>query len=398
MIANVLTLLATASLILLLSLPKVRNAKFWRATITPLASIIGSGFLIIGPILDHAFGGYAPFAMLALCIVSYFFGSAIRETIRFTESGGSQSTLAAYTDTAASWTLAVAYIISVTYYLNLFGAFSVRMTPWNTDFAARVVTSVMLALVLIVGWWKGFTALERMEQASVTLKLAIIGGLLVGLGFFFLQKTIADDLTFNLPTLGAWESITLLFGLIVAVQGFETSRYLGNTYDARTRVRSMQFAQVIAFGIYMTYILLMTFTFKSSEIALEETAIIDMMRLITPILPPLLIAAALSAQFSAAIADTGGCGGLIDELSDHKFVPKQAYAVITLAGIALTWFADVFEIISYASRAFAAYYALQAALAALNAWQGQKNPLKAGLFGALALLGFAMAFLGQAVE
>lgn len=381
-----------------LSLPGVRNAKFWRATITPLASVIGSGFLVIGPILDHAFGGYAPLAMLALCIVSYLFGSAIRETIRFTDGGSVQSQLAGHIDTAASWTLAVAYIVSVTYYLNLFGAFSVRLTPWNTDFAARAVTTVMLALVLIVGWWKGFTALERMEQVSVTLKLAIIGGLLVGLRFFFEQKTVADDLTFNLPTLSAWESITLLFGLIVTVQGFETSRYLGNSYDGPTRIRSMQFAQFIAFGIYMTYILLMTFTFRSSEIALEETAIIDMMKLITPILPPLLIAAALSAQFSAAIADTGGCGGLINELSDKKIVPKQAYAVITLAGITLTWFADVFEIISYASRAFAAYYALQAALAALNAWQGQKSPLKAGLFGALALLGLAMAFLGQAVE
>jgi hypothetical protein len=30
--------------------------------------------------------------------------------------------------------------------------------------------------------------------------------------------------------------VTLAFGLIVTVQGFETSRYLGSTYDAATRI------------------------------------------------------------------------------------------------------------------------------------------------------------------
>ena len=34
-------------------------------------------------------------------------------------------------ESAASWALAFAYIISVTYYLNLFGAFAVTMTDKN---------------------------------------------------------------------------------------------------------------------------------------------------------------------------------------------------------------------------------------------------------------------------
>jgi len=32
--------------------PRLANAPLWRAAITPLASIIGSGFLMLGPILD----------------------------------------------------------------------------------------------------------------------------------------------------------------------------------------------------------------------------------------------------------------------------------------------------------------------------------------------------------
>ena len=67
-------------------------------------------------------------------------------------------------------------------------------------------------------------------------------------------------------------------------------------------------------------------------------------------------------------------------------------------GIALTWFANVFEIISYASRAFALYYALQSAQAALSAWRLEKAYLRTGFFAALSLLGFAIALFGQAIE
>jgi hypothetical protein len=44
------------------------------------------------------------------------------------------------------------------------------------------VTSGVFTLVLVVGWTKGFKALERMEQITVGVKLSIIAGLLFGLG------------------------------------------------------------------------------------------------------------------------------------------------------------------------------------------------------------------------
>ena len=48
--------------------------------------------------------------------------------------------------------------------------------------------------------------------------------------------------------------MTLAFGLIVTVQGFETSRYLGAEYDARPRIASMRLAQWIASAVYLAYI------------------------------------------------------------------------------------------------------------------------------------------------
>jgi len=48
--------------------PRVRKSAEWRATVTPLASIIGSGFLIAGPLIAVIVGKAAPFVMLAIVV------------------------------------------------------------------------------------------------------------------------------------------------------------------------------------------------------------------------------------------------------------------------------------------------------------------------------------------
>ena len=75
----------------------------------------------------------------------------------------------------------------------------------------------------------------------------------------------------------------------------------------------------------------------------------------------------------------------------------MAYAMLAVIGLVLTWTLNVFEIISYASRAFAIYYALQAGIAAVGAWRSRRFPL-AIFYGLLALLGVAIALFGKAVE
>ena len=120
-----------------------------------------------------------------------------------------------------------------------------------------------------------------------------------------------------------------------------------------------------------------------------------MMAVVAPILPAMLVAAALSAQFSAAIADTSGAGGLVAELTRKRISQRQAYAVLVAAGITLTWSANVFQIISYASRAFALYYAVQSAIAATHA---DLPPAKRAIYAALAVLGLAITLLGTPVE
>ncbi len=395
MILNLAILAAVAIFGVVLWWPGLRASATWRAMTTPLASIIGSGFLVLGPILDNQYGALAPAVMLALCLGSYLLGGAIRYNMRAIEAGGISWPQGI--ETLASWALSFAYIVSVAYYLNLFGAFAVSLTPFDDVIFARIVTSAIYLVIAGVGWTRGFKSLEAMEYLSVSVKLAIIAGLLVGLGFFFAEKSGQGALVFLDPQISGWAALTLGFGLIVTVQGFETSRYLGATYDTDTRVRSMKWAQWLSAAIYMTYIVLITYTFARDDLLFSETAIVEMMGVITPVLPLLLVAAALAAQFSAAVADTSGSGGLMAELSGQRIRPRVGYVILTAAGLGLTWVTDVFQIISYASRAFAVYYALQAAIAAMAA-QRRGARGRAIWFAALALLAFAVAVFGQAVE
>ena len=377
--------------------PRLSHAKIWRATITPLASIIGSGFLVLGPILDVSYGGYAPFVMVGLCALAYLFGSAIRFNIADIDRQPPSSQVVNTLEVISSYVLAFAFVVSVAYYLNLFGAFGVSLTQLNDAFHANMLTSSTFLLILFTGTTRGFSALERMEQVSVGLKLAIIAGLLFGLAVHFGEVAGHHALQFDAPRVTGWAGITLMAGLIVTVQGFETSRYLGGTYDVATRIKSMRLAQALSTGIYCLYIVLLTYAFESDPLSLDETAIIDLMQVVAPILPLLLVVAALSAQFSAAIADTSGSGGLIAEVSKGVVSEKLAYALLVGVGLVLTWTANIFEIISYASRAFALYYALQSTIATIRAARSG-HPAQSAIFAVLALVGVGIVVFGTPVE
>ena len=77
-------IVAGFSISLLLFAPFTKTA-LWRATVTPLASIIGSGFLVSAPLLAREFGGYAAPAMALLIVLAALIGWAIRYNIRVVE-------------------------------------------------------------------------------------------------------------------------------------------------------------------------------------------------------------------------------------------------------------------------------------------------------------------------
>jgi len=401
--ADIFVLAGSVLALALLFAPRLKASELWRATLTPLASIIGSGFLIIGPILVSHFGRMALIPMIMLCLAGYGFGSAVRYNIAsIAGENGAAPSSPHRLEAVASWSLAFAYAISVTYYLNLLGSFAARIVGTDTGQLGRVITSAVFLAILVAGFLRGFTMLERMERVSVSLKLAVIAGLQLGLSAYLAGMWQSGELPEIRAHWSIWQGLPLVLGLLITVQGFETSRYLGDSYPAAVRIHSMLLAQMIAFAIYIIYVSLLSAGFPMASVPISETAIIDLIARVSELLPILLIIAALCSQFSAAVAVTGSSGGLVEELTHGRVAPRHGYVLIVFAGVLLTWLSDVFSIISFASRAFALYYALQSAIAAKRAWQGEelagRRILRVAFFLALCLSGLVVLVLGVPVD
>ncbi|MDP1632149.1 MAG: hypothetical protein Q8L66_12095 [Caulobacter sp.] len=368
--------------------PRLLGAVNWRATVTPLASIIGSGFLIAGPILSLAAGRLAWLAMLGLCAAGYLFGEAIRHNIVHVEPelDDAPSAGVRWIERASQLALSLAYFVSVAYYLNLFAAFGLRLGAVTDPFWVRVTATVVIGGVGVIGLLGGLKALERLEVGAVGLKLSVIAGLFAALILASLLSLKAGTFAWHAPDHphGLTE-LRILLGLVILVQGFETSRYLGDAYDAPTRVRTMRWAQLIATGIYLVFMLLITAYFTRQEPAAEATAIIDMLAPLGLALAPMIILAALASQLSAAVADTNGAGGLVSESLNRRIPVNIGNAITAAAAIVITWTADIYQIVTWASQVFVAYYALQSAQAAWSAWR-QKRFWRALLFAGGVLL------------
>jgi hypothetical protein len=128
----------------------------------------------------------------------------------------------------------------------------------------------------------------------------------------------------------------------------------------------------------------------------DVTAIIGMVKPVAVVLPVLLVIAAIGSQFSAAVADNSGAGGLVEDLTHRKLPMRYVYLLIMLATLVLTWETNVNQIIAYASRAFALFYMLQCVVAFIVAWSRRdlpRRPLRLAAFAGLAtacLLVFAL--------
>jgi hypothetical protein len=105
----------------------------------------------------------------------------------------------------------------------------------------------------------------------------------------------------------------------------------------------------------------------------DETTIIDVISLSSIILPSMLIIAAVFSQFSAAIADMIGAGGLTLEALHLRTKPNNVYLIFALMAIILIWMSNVFQIVTIASRAFALYYAIQAFEAAMISYKQRRS-------------------------
>lgn len=397
-IALVVALLVT----LALTFGRFARSDSWRATVTPLASIIGSGFLICGPLLAREFGSAAIFAMTALLGIAYAVGWVIRYNIIHVEDHLASAPFhdnIAWVARITQGVLALAYAVSVAYYLKLLAEFSLKpvaIDPAWQSIAANVIVTVIIGLMTLLAFGGSLRRVEHLAHGTVSIKIGIIAGLLVALAIAWARSGIVDPLP---PVRLSFASIPMLLGLIITVQGFETSRYLGHDYPAALRIRTMRHAQWIASAIYLAFIALLT-PFLSRAAATEGVAgILDIMELVAPALGLFVLAGAVSSQLSAAVADSIGSGGLVNEVSRRRISVPLAFTLAGALAVLIVWLTDPFEVVALSSRAFALFYALQCVLALMVSVRNRSatNAQRVG-FVVIGLICLVAVFVGAPAE
>jgi len=400
LLGNSVVLLSLLILTPLLFMKRIRASESWQATVTPLASIIGSGFLVSAPLLILTTGDWAGIAMLGIVMVAYYLGSVMRFNIQYLEhylANDHSSKIITPLEAVSHPTLGVAYMISVAFYLKLLSLFAMKGVGIHSTAAENILTTFILLFIATVGWFKGLHMLEVLEKYAVNLKLAIIGSLVIGF-YAFNVFEFDHDLWYltEHDHFTAWESFRRLLGILIIIQGFETSRYMGELYSPQTRIKTMRYAQLISGFIYVTFVFSSMILFNDVD-TISETAVIELCKLIAPILPPLLIVAAIMSQFSAAVADSIGSSGLISESTRKLISIKQGVLITVVIAISLVWLTNVFEIIVIASKAFAIYYGMQCMIAARLAKNQGRLFYSLGFF-ALLILMLLVIFIGVPVE
>lgn len=350
--------------------------NYLKGITTPLASIFGSGFLVIISVLDGAVGAWSLPAMLAICLLAYAVGSVIRFNITHVEQSLHDKTAKKSTlllDDIADIALVPAYIISVTLYLRILSSYALNFFHLDNNLNEQYLTTGILISILLLGLIKGLNILEGMEKWALSATAVIIAVLIVTFGVYDIGLWQHGSWQLpDTPEKTPWQILTILGGTLIVVQGFETTRYLGDQYTVEERVAACRRSQIIATVVYLLFVGLATPLMHFLGDHITDNGLMEIARTVAIWLPAPLVLAAIFSQFSAAIADTLGASGNMLEFTQHKIKPRWTYVIIGGFAIILTWSANTLEILTLASRAFAFYYFLQclvAILATQELWQ-----------------------------
>ena len=329
----------------------------------PLASIFGSGFLVIVPVLASSVGPYSLLAMVVVAFVAFQAGAVVRHNILYVEpvleAGKNHITLSL--ERLSSLALVVAYIVSVCLYVQILSSFVLGAFHMDSDFNKSLLTSLVIGVITVIGVMGGLKPLEKVENWALSLTLAILGLLLVGFASYDINSYL-DVGSFTMPIMperSLWEMVTIVAGTLIVVQGFETTRYLGRQFDTWTRILASRWSQYLSLTVYIVFVALALPVVTVLNGDYSDNSLILLAAEVSALLvTPLILAASLS-QFSAAVADTLAAAENMVEMTHNRVNQRLGYLFVGVIAIALAWSGSTFAIITLASRAFAFYYFLQ---------------------------------------
>lgn len=355
------------------------------AAVPPLASIFGSGFLIIIPVLERTLGSLAIVGISGVCLFAWFVGSAIRHNMREVEplqDSGRLDPTTRRLEEAADLAIVAAYVISVALYLRIMAEYVVDYVASPSDDAERLLASGSLVLIVTVGVFRGFAGLDLTER------LALVGVLVLTtvLGSSLLLTDAGDLLGGGLhlpgvPSRRIGDVLLVLGGIVITVQGFETVRYLGAEYDRETRVWACRLSQLVSASIYFGFVLVATPVMAVASGQTPDDTLLDITSRVVPLLSLPVVLTAVLSQFSAATADTVAAHGNLQHIAARLMRDPRGYIASGAAALVMIWTIPIFPLIAVASRAFAAYYALQCVVALRTT---DKTVVKLG-YGTLAI-------------
>ncbi len=364
--------------------------KVVNATSTPLSSIFGSGFLVIVPILAGAVGPYSVVAMIGVCALAYAVGSVIRFNIKHAEPvlTGKPSRATLSFERSSDLALVLAYIISVCLYLHILSAFVLGGLNADCVLNENLMTTAIIVIITAIGVTKGLKVLDALEAWGLWVTLLIILLLLIGFAYYdWAAWQSASGITLaSAERHTPWEVATIVAGTLIVVQGFETPRYLGDIFDADVRVSASRWSQIISTAVYVMFVAAALPVVHALNGKYDDNSLITLVGIaVSPLVVPLIIAAALS-QFSAAVADTHAATGNLQEVTHGHLSANWGCILVGGGAIALTWSANTLEILALASRAFAFYYFLQCLVAISVSKSGTQRIGMAVVAGALAFI------------
>ena len=360
---------------------------------TPLASIFGSGFLVVVPVLASAVGSWAPLAMIAVALVAFGVGAIVRHNIVCAEPvlETGEKRLTVIFERVSDVALVGAYVISICLYVHILSAFVLTGLGLDTEFNKSLMTSAVIGAITVIGLFGGLDPLERLESWALYLTLAILGILLAGFAWFDMDQAFRSGgfATIAWPGRSPWQVATIVAGTLIIVQGFETTRYLGGQFDAQTRIRAARWSQYFSLSVYVVFVTLAMPVVPVLNGEYDDNSLIALAGAVALWLPVPLIAAAALSHFSAAVADTLAAAANLREASSGRIAPRWGYLAVGLAAMALAWTGSTFTIIALASRAFAFYYLMQCVVA----WSVCRNNRERMKFVAIGtVLAFVLIF------
>lgn len=368
-----------------------------RATITPLASIFGSGFLIIVPVLERSTGAWSPLAIAGVCALAYLVGTVVRHVVRHVEpriERGDLDRVTRRTEQFSDVVIVIAYVISVALYLRIMSQYIVEaLGLGHPDVWERGIAAAAIVGIVVLGVLRGFDGLDLLDRIALSAVMTLVVLFSAYLLIHDLGLVVDGQWPHPPPTgASATEVLLVLGGILITVQGFETVRFLGDEFDAETRIQASRVAQIVATVVYVGFVVMATPLMGTSTGDGPDQTLLDLIgRVAGWLVVPLVLVAVLS-QLSAGVADTAAAEGNLHGLSS-RFRGPRAIVLSGLVAVALAATVPTFTIVAVASRAFALYYALQCVVA-LSTTRSRIG--KAGLV-ALAIVLLAITALARPV-